>query len=52
MENDEKEFIHCGLFIQRVLGRKRRLSTPLLVCLTVFFFSVLSCKTKAEVEVA
>ena len=52
MENDEKEFIHCGLFIQGVLGRKRRLSTPLQVCLTVSFFSVLSCKTKAEVEVA
>ena len=52
MENDEKEFIHCGLFIQGVLGRKRRLSTPLQVCLTVSFFGVLSCKTKAEVEVA
>ena len=52
MENDEKEFIRCGLFIPGVLGRKRRLSTPLQVCLTVSFFSVLSCKTKAEVEVA
>ena len=52
MENDEKEFIHFGLFIQGVLGRKRRLSTPLQVCLTISFFSVLSCKTKAEVEVA
>ena len=52
MENDEKEFIHFGLFIQGVLGRKRRLSTPLQVCLTVSFVSVLSCKTKAEVEVA
>ena len=45
MGNDEKEFIHCGLFIPGVLGRKRRFSTPLQVCLTVSFFKVLSCKT-------
>ena len=43
--NDEKEFIHSGLFIPGVLGRKRRFSTPLQVCLIVSFFKVLSCKT-------
>ena len=48
MVNDEKEFIRCGLFTQGVLGRKRRLSTPLQVCLTVSFFKVLSCKLKQK----